>query len=101
VAEAGIAGNFPADTFALATKHFAHALQFKNHAIDFVYRRTGNAPDQRVETVVNRLRCRLLHLVPLTAQVGDVTPHEFIAGIITERGIFRAPYVESLKRAFE
>src|SRR6185503_5774764 len=31
----------------------------------------------------------------------DVTPHEFIAGIITERGIFRAPYVESLKRAFE
>jgi methylthioribose-1-phosphate isomerase len=31
----------------------------------------------------------------------DVTPHHLIAGIITERGIFRAPYVESLKRAFE
>jgi methylthioribose-1-phosphate isomerase len=31
----------------------------------------------------------------------DVTPHRFIAGIITERGIFRAPYTESLKRAFE
>jgi len=31
----------------------------------------------------------------------DVTPHQFIAGIITERGIFRAPYDESLKRAFE
>ena len=31
----------------------------------------------------------------------DVTPHEYIAGIITERGIFRAPYVESLKSAFE
>src|ERR1700676_3752038 len=30
----------------------------------------------------------------------DVTPHRFIAGIITERGIFRAPYTESLKRAF-
>ena len=30
----------------------------------------------------------------------DVTPHHLIAGIITERGIFRAPYVESLKRAF-
>jgi len=30
----------------------------------------------------------------------DVTPHQFIAGIITERGIFRAPYIESLKRAF-
>jgi methylthioribose-1-phosphate isomerase len=31
----------------------------------------------------------------------DVTPHRFIAGIITERGIFRPPYIESLKRAFE
>ncbi len=31
----------------------------------------------------------------------DVTPHQFIAGIITERGIFRPPYVESLKAAFE
>jgi len=31
----------------------------------------------------------------------DVTPHRFISGIITERGIFRAPYTESLKQAFE
>src|SRR5881409_1037891 len=31
----------------------------------------------------------------------DVTPHRLIAGIITERGIFRPPYTESLKRAFE
>jgi methylthioribose-1-phosphate isomerase len=31
----------------------------------------------------------------------DVTPHQLIAGIITERGIFRAPYTESLKQAFE
>src|SRR5215470_16184657 len=30
----------------------------------------------------------------------DVTPHHLIAGIITERGIFRAPYTESLVRAF-
>ena len=30
----------------------------------------------------------------------DVTPHRLIAGIITERGIFRAPYTESLKAAF-
>jgi methylthioribose-1-phosphate isomerase len=30
----------------------------------------------------------------------DITPHRFIAGIITERGIFRAPYTESLKQAF-
>jgi methylthioribose-1-phosphate isomerase len=31
----------------------------------------------------------------------DVTPHRFIDGIITERGICRAPYTESLRRAFE
>ncbi len=31
----------------------------------------------------------------------DVTPNVLIAGIITERGILRAPYAESLKRAFE
>jgi methylthioribose-1-phosphate isomerase len=31
----------------------------------------------------------------------DVTPHDLIAGIITERGIFRAPYGESLRQAFE
>jgi methylthioribose-1-phosphate isomerase len=30
----------------------------------------------------------------------DVTPARLIAGIITERGIFRPPYVDSLKRAF-
>jgi len=30
----------------------------------------------------------------------DVTPHRLIAGIITERGIFRPPYTESLARAF-
>ena len=31
----------------------------------------------------------------------DVTPHRYVAGIITERGIVRAPYSESLKRAIE
>jgi methylthioribose-1-phosphate isomerase len=30
----------------------------------------------------------------------DVTPHELIAGIITERGIARPPYSESLARLF-
>jgi methylthioribose-1-phosphate isomerase len=30
----------------------------------------------------------------------DVTPHRYIAGIITEKGIFRPTYSESLKRAF-
>jgi methylthioribose-1-phosphate isomerase len=44
-------------------------------------------------------------LAPEGAQVWnpafDVTPHRLIAGIITERGIFRAPYIESLARAFD
>src|SRR5436190_2254429 len=44
-------------------------------------------------------------LAPEGAQVWnpafDVTPHHLIAGIITERGIFRAPYTESLARAFD
>jgi methylthioribose-1-phosphate isomerase len=31
----------------------------------------------------------------------DVTPHRYITGIITERGIFKPPYTESLKRALE
>ena len=31
----------------------------------------------------------------------DVTPHTLIAGIITEKGIFRPPFTETLKRAFE
>ena len=31
----------------------------------------------------------------------DVTPHHLIAGIITEKGIFRAPYSDTLKKAFQ
>jgi methylthioribose-1-phosphate isomerase len=31
----------------------------------------------------------------------DVTPHRYIAGFITERGIFKPPFDQSLPRAFE
>ena len=31
----------------------------------------------------------------------DVTPHRYISGIITEKGIFGPPYSETLKAAFE
>jgi len=31
----------------------------------------------------------------------DVTPYRYITGIITERGILRPPYADSLKQAFE
>src|SRR6186997_2033971 len=44
-------------------------------------------------------------LTPIGAKIRnpafDVTPHRYIAGIITERGIFTAPYIESLKKALE
>lgn len=31
----------------------------------------------------------------------DITPHEYIAGIITEKGVLRAPFEKSIKRAFK
>jgi len=31
----------------------------------------------------------------------DVTDHELIAGIITEKGIARPPYTDSLRKLFE
>jgi methylthioribose-1-phosphate isomerase len=31
----------------------------------------------------------------------DVTPHRYITGIITEKGIFAPPYNETLKGAFD
>lgn len=44
-------------------------------------------------------------LTPIGAKIRnpafDVTPHRYITGIITERGIFRAPFEVSLKLAFE
>src|SRR3954466_13296432 len=54
--------------------------------------------DQREVTHLRNLR-----LTPVGALIRnpafDVTPHRLIAGIITERGIFRAPYTESLRVA--
>ena len=44
-------------------------------------------------------------LTPEGAQIRnlafDITPHRYIAGIITEKGIFEPPFAASLKRAFE
>ena len=56
--------------------------------------------DQREVTHLGASR-----LTPIGAKIRnpafDVTPHRYIAGIITERGIFTAPYTESLKKALE
>ncbi len=44
-------------------------------------------------------------LTPIGAKIRnpafDVTPHRYITGIITEKGIIRPPYTETLKRALE
>jgi methylthioribose-1-phosphate isomerase len=56
--------------------------------------------DQREVTHLGSSR-----LTPIGAKIRnpafDVTPHRYIAGIITERGIFTEPYSESLKNALE
>lgn len=39
--------------------------------------------------------------VPVRHPAFDVTPHDLIAGIITERGVAKAPYVGSLRRQVE
>ena len=31
----------------------------------------------------------------------DVTPNEFVTAIITEKGVARAPYIESLKKQLD
>ena len=58
--------------------------------------------EERDQREVTHLRS--WRLTPVGAHVRnpafDVTPHRYIAGIITERGIFHAPYTESLKGAF-
>src|SRR6476469_7222380 len=56
--------------------------------------------DQREVTHLGSSR-----LTPVGAKIRnpafDVTPHRYITGIITERGIFTAPYEQSLKKALE
>ena len=56
--------------------------------------------DQREVTHLGASR-----LTPVGAKIRnpafDITPYRYIAGIITERGIFTAPYTESLKKALQ
>jgi methylthioribose-1-phosphate isomerase len=45
-----------------------------------------------------------IRLAPVGASIWnpafDVTPHALLAGIITEKGIARAPYSDSLRQLF-
>jgi methylthioribose-1-phosphate isomerase len=59
--------------------------------------------EERDQREVTHLRS--WRLTPVGARIRnpafDVTPHRYIAGIVTEKGIFRDPYTESLKSAFD
>jgi methylthioribose-1-phosphate isomerase len=56
--------------------------------------------DQREVTHLGSSR-----LTPIGAKIRnpafDVTPHRYITGIITEKGIIRPPYIQTLKQALE
>ena len=69
-----------------------------------------SAPDGQHIPIEERNAREVTHLgggrlTPVGAHVRnpafDVTPHSFISGIITERGVLRAPFIDSLKQAFE
>jgi methylthioribose-1-phosphate isomerase len=69
-----------------------------------------STPDGDQIPIEERDRREITHLgssqlIPEGAQIRnpafDVTPHRYITGIITEKGIFGPPYHETLKRAFE
>jgi methylthioribose-1-phosphate isomerase len=68
-----------------------------------------DTPDGSHIPIEERNRKEVTHVgaaqvAPSSAQVWnpafDVTPHHLITGIITERGIIRPPYVETLRQAF-
>jgi methylthioribose-1-phosphate isomerase len=69
-----------------------------------------NTPDGAAIPIEERNRREVSHvgstqLAPDAASIWnpafDVTPHALVAGIITERGICRAPFEQSLRALFE
>jgi methylthioribose-1-phosphate isomerase len=87
------------------------AISSPLRALREIVRDTRRSPQPIDYTVQNRAwaaptarSARSARLTPEGAKIRnpafDVTPHRYIAGIITERGIFRPPYSESLREAF-
>jgi methylthioribose-1-phosphate isomerase len=64
---------------------------------------SGIPIEERDAREVTHLRDRRLTPdgVPAHNPAFDVTPNELIAAIITDRGVARAPYTDSLKRLVE
>ncbi|MCA1559034.1 MAG: S-methyl-5-thioribose-1-phosphate isomerase [Acidobacteria bacterium] len=94
-------------TYTVAVLAHAHELPFYIAAplstIDL------STPDGEHIPIEERDQRELTHLgssrlTPVGATIRnpafDVTPHRYIAGIITEKGIIRPPYTESLRDAF-
>lgn len=94
-------------TYTVATMAKAHGIPFYVAAplstIDLA------TPDGKAIPIEQRDAKEVTHMGPIRlAPEGasvwnpafDVTPHALVAGIITEKGIARAPYSESLRRLF-
>jgi methylthioribose-1-phosphate isomerase len=95
-------------TYTVATMARAHGVPFYVAAplstIDL------STPDGSTIPIEQRTPKEMTHLgamrlTPEGASIWnpafDITPHDLIAGIITERGIARPPYSESLARLFQ
>jgi methylthioribose-1-phosphate isomerase len=92
-------------TYSVAVLAKAHGIPFYVAAplstVDF------NTPDGSGIPIEQRSPREVTHMagkqiapdgVPVENPAFDVTPHEYIAGIITERGVAREPYAESLRK---
>ena len=93
-------------TYTVAVLAHEHGIPFYVAApvstIDLATPDGSHIPiEERDEREVTHLKT--LRLTPVGALIRnpafDVTPHRLIAGIVTERGIFRPPYTESLRVA--
>ena len=95
-------------TYTVAVLAHEHKIPFYVAApistIDLATPDGGHIPiEERAEREVTHIGTS--RLTPEGARIRnlafDVTPHRYITGIITEKGIFEPPYSESLKRAIE
>ena len=95
-------------TYTVATMARAHGIPFYVAApLSTIDLSTPNGDGIPIEQRNGREMTHLgsIRLTPEGASVWnpafDVTPHELVAGIITEKGIARAPYSESLRALFD
>jgi methylthioribose-1-phosphate isomerase len=95
-------------TYTVATMARAHGIPFYVAApLSTIDLNTADGEGIPIEQRNEREMTHLgpVRLTPAGASIWnpafDVTPHELVAGIITERGIARPPYAESLRALFD